>query len=135
MSVFSEFQKMWTQKFPESSLSSAWENDVRVSLARHRDKIEELTKELEQENLYCMYLEKLLSDVAKIKEAGGDPASLLDPAALRRASMDLESPATTTMGGEVCANNSFLLFFAACLLRVFVWPAKKICVVCIGCNI
>lgn len=89
MSIFNEFQKMWSQKFPESLLSSTLEADVRDSLNRHKERIEQLKKELEQESLYCMYLEKLLNDVAKIKEQG-DPAPSLEPAC--------ESNGT----GEVC---------------------------------
>lgn len=71
MSVFSDFQRMWVQKFPESSLSDAWEQDVRQSLTRHRQRIAELQKELEQETLYVEYLERLLSDVEKFRESGG----------------------------------------------------------------
>jgi predicted RNase H-like nuclease (RuvC/YqgF family) len=78
MSVFSDFQRMWVQRFPQSSLSDAWEQDVRASLSRHRERIADLTKELEQETLYVEYLERLLSDVEKFKETGGDPSSLFE---------------------------------------------------------
>ncbi|XP_055523365.1 active breakpoint cluster region-related protein isoform X1 [Wyeomyia smithii] len=78
MSVFSDFQRMWVQRFPQSSLSDAWEQDVRASLARHKIKIAELTKELEQETLYVEYLERLLSDVEKYRDAGGDPSALFE---------------------------------------------------------
>lgn len=78
MSVFSDFQRMWVQRFPQSSLSDAWEQDVRASLARHKQKIAELTKELEQETLYVEYLERLLSDVEKFRDAGGDPSALFE---------------------------------------------------------
>lgn len=80
MSVFSDFQRMWEQKFPHKSLSVAWEQDVRASLSRHRQKIEELREELEQETLYVEYLERLLSDVEKHREAGGDPKALIEAA-------------------------------------------------------
>ncbi|XP_055637377.1 active breakpoint cluster region-related protein isoform X2 [Toxorhynchites rutilus septentrionalis] len=78
MSVFSDFQRMWVQRFPQSSLSDAWEQDVRASLARHKQKIAELSKELEQETLYVEYLERLLSDVEKYRDAGGDPSALFE---------------------------------------------------------
>lgn len=78
MSVFSDFQRMWVEKFPESSLSDAWEQDVRQSLARHRQRIVDLQKELEQETLYVEYLERLLSDVEKSRQSGGDPQPLIE---------------------------------------------------------
>lgn len=78
MSVFSDFQRMWVQRFPQSSLSDAWEQDVRASLARHKQKIAALTKELEQETLYVEYLERLLGDVEKFRDAGGDPSTLFE---------------------------------------------------------
>lgn len=78
MSVFSDFQRMWVEKFPDSSLSDAWEQDVRQSLTRHRQRIEELQKELEQETLYVEYLERLLSDVEKFRETGGDPQTVIE---------------------------------------------------------
>lgn len=71
MSVFDDFQRMWMQKFPHSNLSDKWEQDVRASLSRHRQKIVDLTKELEQETQYCEYLERLLLDVEKFRENGG----------------------------------------------------------------
>ena len=80
MSVFSDFQRMWVQRFPQSSLSDAWEQDVRASLMRHRQKITDLTKELEQEKMYVDYLESLLNDVEKYRDAGGDPTSLFEEA-------------------------------------------------------
>ncbi|XP_065364346.1 active breakpoint cluster region-related protein isoform X2 [Calliphora vicina] len=80
MSVFNDFQRLWMERFPQSSLSDAWEQDVRASLERHKLKIAELTKELEQETLYVEYLERLLSDVEKYRESGGDPTSLFEAA-------------------------------------------------------
>lgn len=71
MSVFNEFQKLWAERFPQNDDFFAWEDDVRGLLNNHRNKISELQKELEQENLYCIYLEKLLSDVEKIKTGNG----------------------------------------------------------------
>lgn len=80
MSVFSDFQRMWIKRFPQSSLSDAWELDVRASLQRHKQKIADLSKELEQEQLYVEYLERLLNDVEKHRETGGDPAAVIDSA-------------------------------------------------------
>lgn len=80
MSVFNDFQRLWMERFPQSSLSDAWEQDVRASLERHKLKIAELTKELEQETLYVEYLERLLSDVEKYRESGGDPTTLFEAA-------------------------------------------------------
>ncbi|BFG00556.1 active breakpoint cluster region-related protein [Drosophila madeirensis] len=80
MSVFDDFQRLWMQRFPQSSLSDAWEQDVRASLERHRVKITELGKELEQETLYVEYLERLLSDVEKYRASGGDPTALFEAA-------------------------------------------------------
>lgn len=80
MSVFDDFQRLWMQRFPQSSLSDAWEQDVRASLERHKLKISELSKELEQETLYVEYLERLLSDVEKYRESGGDPRTLFEAA-------------------------------------------------------
>lgn len=74
MSVFADFQRMWMKRFPENSLSSEWEDDVRVSLQRHKQKVVDLSKELEQEMLYVEYLERLLSDVQEFRKAGGDPS-------------------------------------------------------------
>ncbi|XP_017048271.1 active breakpoint cluster region-related protein isoform X2 [Drosophila ficusphila] len=80
MSVFDDFQRLWMQRFPQSSLSDAWEQDVRASLERHKSRIHELSKELEQETLYVEYLERLLSDVEKYRASGGDPTALFEAA-------------------------------------------------------
>lgn len=100
MSVFHEFQKLWAQKFPDSSLSAALEADIKDSLTRHKDKIRELSDELEQEKLYCKYLEKLLSDVAKNKGES-------EPAATTTA----EAAATPN---QVCLVHFFSLFAVYC---------------------
>lgn len=102
MSVFSDFQTLWQQKFPDSDLSSAtrpWIEDVKLSLTRHKEKIAELTKELEQEQLYVEYLERLLDEVEKYRENGTDPAQLFDsaspPTASNRVSMNEKNGVTT----------------------------------------
>lgn len=103
MSVFGDFQRLWVQRFPQSSLSDAWEQDVRASLQRHKQKIQELTKELEQETLYVEYLERLLSDVEKLREAGGDPTTLFEAATT--SSTQQQSGITSGLGAGN-ANNS-----------------------------
>lgn len=67
------------KRFPDNSLSSEWEDDVRVSLQRHKQKVVDLSKELEQEMLYVEYLERLLSDVEEFRKAGGDPSVPIQP--------------------------------------------------------
>lgn len=74
MSVFADFQRMWMNRFPDNALSNEWENDVRFSLQRHKQKVVDMTKELEQEMLYVEYLERLLGDVEAFRQGGGDPA-------------------------------------------------------------
>lgn len=78
MSVFNDFQRLWMERFPQSSLSDAWERDVRASLDRHKQRIQQLSTELEQETLYVEYLERLLSDVEKYRKSGKDPSDLLE---------------------------------------------------------
>ncbi|KFB37251.1 AGAP000865-PA-like protein [Anopheles sinensis] len=99
MSVFSDFQRMWVQRFPQSSLSDAWEQDVRASLDRHKQKIAELSKELEQETLYVEYLERLLGDVEKYREAGGDPSTLFEANSPASAANLLGTGARESLGG------------------------------------
>ncbi|XP_046803449.1 breakpoint cluster region protein isoform X1 [Lucilia cuprina] len=102
MSVFNDFQRLWMERFPQSSLSDAWEQDVRASLERHKLKIAELTKELEQETLYVEYLERLLSDVEKYRESGGDPTTLFEAATNSEGAKQQTSlhPADSTADGE-----------------------------------
>lgn len=74
MSVFGDFQRVWVQRFPESALPAAWEEDVRANLAKHKQKVAILREELEKEEFYVEYLETLLSDVEKHKaSAHGKP--------------------------------------------------------------
>lgn len=67
MSVFGDFQQVWLQRFPESPLPGAWEEDVRANLAKHKQKVSLLKEELEKEEFYVEYLERLLSDVEQHK--------------------------------------------------------------------
>lgn len=72
MSVYGDFQRVWVQRFPESALPAAWEEDVRANLAKHKQKVAILREELEKEEFYVEYLETLLSDVEKHKAASQD---------------------------------------------------------------
>lgn len=53
---------------------------MKLSLQRHREKICELTKELEQESLYVEYLERLLGEVERYRDSGSDAALVFDAA-------------------------------------------------------
>ncbi|XP_045448294.1 active breakpoint cluster region-related protein [Melitaea cinxia] len=75
MSVFGDFQRVWVQRFPESALPAAWEEDVRANLAKHKQKVAILREELEKEEFYVEYLETLLSDVEKHKTSQGSRAA------------------------------------------------------------
>lgn len=68
MSVFGDFQQVWSQRFPHSSLPAAWEEDVRANLAKHKQKVSLLREELEKEEFYVEYLERLLHDVEEHKK-------------------------------------------------------------------
>lgn len=67
MSVFGDFQQVWSQRFPHSTLPAAWEEDVRANLAKHKQKVSLLKEELEKEEFYVEYLERLLHDVEEHK--------------------------------------------------------------------
>lgn len=65
MSVFSDFQSAWSKKFPGCELPKAWEEDVRGNLSKHRQKVTLLKEDLEKEEFYVEYLERLLADVER----------------------------------------------------------------------
>ena len=67
MSAISDFNKVWVQKFPGSELPTAWEEDVKTNLAKHKKRVEELQEELEKERVYVQFLESLLEEVEKKK--------------------------------------------------------------------
>ncbi|XP_046389865.1 active breakpoint cluster region-related protein [Ischnura elegans] len=76
MSVFGDFRRVWVQRFPGSDLPAAWEEDVRANLATHKQKVAVLREELEKEEFYVEYLERLLADVEKHKvDNASDPGS------------------------------------------------------------
>lgn len=68
MSVFGDFQKVWFKRFPDSALPAAWEEDVRANLTKHKQKVSLLKEELDKEEFYVEYLERLLSDVEDHKK-------------------------------------------------------------------
>nr|CAD7423069.1 unnamed protein product [Timema monikensis] len=59
-------------RFPGSDLPAAWEEDVIANLAKHKQKVAVLREELEKEEFYVEYLERLLIDVAKHKNEPKD---------------------------------------------------------------
>ncbi|XP_067133285.1 active breakpoint cluster region-related protein [Centruroides vittatus] len=75
MSVFSDFQTAWAQRFPGCELPKAWEDDVRANLAKHQHRVSYLREELEKEEFYVEYLESLLADVDRVKKSYGSEAS------------------------------------------------------------
>lgn len=79
MSVFGDFQRVWVQRFPDSALPAAWEEDVRANLVKHKQKVMALREELEKEEFYVEYLERLLADVERHKQlANSTSTTLLD---------------------------------------------------------
>ena len=72
MSVFGDFQQVWLQRFPHSDLPARWEEDVRANLAKHKQTVATLKEELEKEEVYVAYLERLLSDIEEKKKIEGE---------------------------------------------------------------
>ncbi|KAG5885216.1 hypothetical protein JTB14_012238 [Gonioctena quinquepunctata] len=117
MSVFGDFQQVWLQRFPESPLPGAWEEDVRANLAKHKQKVSLLKEELEKEEFYVEYLERLLSDVEqhKIKlakersiendepsDVTADTISKKDTSKLSTITFNVEE--TETLSANMCVN-------------------------------
>ena len=65
-----DFSEAWTQRFPNCELPIAWEDDVRANLSKHKQKVALLKEELEKEEFYVEYLQKLLEDVERVKSKG-----------------------------------------------------------------
>ena len=61
--VFSDFCQAWVARFPGSELPAAWEEDVRANLKKHKTKVAILREELEKEEMYVEYLNKLLVEI------------------------------------------------------------------------
>ncbi|KAK9882673.1 hypothetical protein WA026_022724 [Henosepilachna vigintioctopunctata] len=96
MSVFGDFQQVWLQRFPESPLPGAWEEDVRANLSKHKQKVLLLREELEKEQFYVEYLERLLNDVEQHKkqvESGkkGDNRNVIETDLSKNTAKDEES--------------------------------------------
>lgn len=106
MSVFSDFQRMWLQRFPDNSLSDEWEKDVKASLIRHKQKIVDLRKELEQEQLYVEYLERLLDDVEQFRNAGGDPLALINTSVTTAKINNSEHAQNDDIGNSTITSNT-----------------------------
>lgn len=113
MSVFNDFQRMWMDRFPNSSLSDEWEKDVRASLTSHREKIVELTKEIEQENLYCDYLERLLTDVEKFRTQQQNTEN------------DDNNSSSSATNGTGDSNTSLVSFYCIFFLFLFILLSKS----------
>ncbi|KAJ8883496.1 hypothetical protein PR048_015340 [Dryococelus australis] len=73
MSVFGDFRAVWAQRFPGSELPAAWEQDVRANLSKHRQRAAVLREELDKEQFYVEYLERLLADVERHRDEGTAP--------------------------------------------------------------
>ncbi|XP_076364187.1 active breakpoint cluster region-related protein-like [Tachypleus tridentatus] len=66
MSCFSDFQTNWIERFPDCELpQQVWEEDVRTNLIKHRERVAFLKVEVEKEEFFVEYLEKLLADAQK----------------------------------------------------------------------
>ena len=61
--TFQDFCLAWRSRFPHSELPAAWEEDVRANLAKHQARVDSLREELEKEEMYVEYLDKLLADI------------------------------------------------------------------------
>ncbi|EFA00987.1 active breakpoint cluster region-related protein [Tribolium castaneum] len=68
MSVFNDFQQVWLQRFPDNPLPGAWEEHVKLNLAKHRQKVSMFKEEVRKEEIYVEYLERLLLDIQKHKK-------------------------------------------------------------------
>nr|CAD7437711.1 unnamed protein product [Timema bartmani] len=82
-------------RFPGSDLPAAWEEDVIANLAKHKQKVAVLREELEKEEFYVEYLERLLIDVAKHKNEPKDSEEVNGLSAKRGDNKDdTEKPTT-----------------------------------------
>ncbi|KAJ3661253.1 hypothetical protein Zmor_005657 [Zophobas morio] len=68
MSVFNDFQQVWLQRFPDNPLPGAWEEHVKLNLAKHKQKVSMFKEEVRKEEIYVEYLERLLLDIQKHKK-------------------------------------------------------------------
>ena len=95
-SVYSDFCQAWVSRFPHSELPAAWEEDVRANLKKHKSKVAVLREELEKEEMYVEYLDKLLGDIEAhrklnpvIGENGDNSVDALNTENKRRSASDV----------------------------------------------
>lgn len=62
MNTYGDFRKAWDRKFPGNELPADWEENVRVNLRKHKQKVRSLEEELSKEKNYVEYLERLLRE-------------------------------------------------------------------------
>lgn len=110
MSVFGDFQRVWVQRFPESALPAAWEEDVRANLAKHKQKVAILREELEKEEFYVEYLETLLSDVEKHKALAQGKAPPLG--------VDVLDPDDKTTDSKQVTEFAYLLLYQLLIIGI-----------------
>lgn len=103
MSIFRDFQLAWVRRFPNCDLPKAWEEDVRSNLDRHRAKVAELKEELEQEEFYVEYLERLLTDVEKGRSSSSSDVNSNVPS---NGIVPKASPRTSTTSNTTNSNNN-----------------------------
>ncbi|XP_076675100.1 rho GTPase activating protein at 1A isoform X1 [Andrena cerasifolii] len=96
MSVFGDFQRVWVQRFPDSALPAAWEEDVRANLVKHKQKVTALKEELEKEEFYVEYLERLLADVERHKQLANNSNSTTSPEKQQLAASQNQHSSQTT---------------------------------------
>ena len=77
--VFSDFCQAWVARFPGSELPAAWEEDVRANLKKHKTKVAILREELEKEEMYVEYLNKLLVDIEQHRKKSTSSSSGPEP--------------------------------------------------------
>lgn len=74
-------------------MPTAWEEDIRANLSKHKQKVITLRKELENEERYVQYLERLLADIEENKKKleaenpesdGNDLDNIADPDSLSK---------------------------------------------------
>lgn len=102
--VLSDFQSAWMARFPGCDLPSAWEEDVRSNLMKHRKQVEVLKEELEKEQFYVEYLEKLLMDVEKVRKGSTSSLSSTASKSSLNGSSSIKSPAMTSNGKATGSN-------------------------------
>ncbi|XP_023247282.1 active breakpoint cluster region-related protein [Copidosoma floridanum] len=101
MSVFGDFQRVWVERFPDSALPAAWEEDVKANLIKHKHKVALLKEELEKEEFYVEYLERLLIDVEKHKLANASASSEAKDSGLESSNQQsLHSVETSVQGSN-----------------------------------